>query len=125
MVSYVTADQVALGADTSLCQGNSLTLAANVPNPAYQWRNGSTAASIIVNNRGQYNVKVATNGCTATDTINVLFNAIPYFFLGTDTAYGLNDFFKVSPGEPTINFKLVIYNRYGQLLFQDTNKQHG
>jgi len=86
VVSYVTADQVALGADTSLCQGNSLTLAANVPNAAYQWSNGSTAASIIVNNSGQYNVKVATNGCTATDTINVLFTAIPYFSLGTDTA---------------------------------------
>lgn len=62
-----------LGADTSLCAGNyiSLQVGADVT-ASYVWGNGSTGTSLLVMNSGTYNVQtVNVNGCSAQDTINV------------------------------------------------------
>ncbi len=77
-----------LGADTTICQGNSLTLSV-IPNASYQyqWNTGATGNSIQVNSAGQY-ILTATNpnnNCSYSDTINVSIAPLPIVDLGPDT----------------------------------------
>jgi gliding motility-associated-like protein len=77
---------VNLGNDVALCQGDSLVLTANVPNVQYLWSTGAVANSITVKQSGNYWVKVTSGGSTASDTVQVTFNAKPSFDLGKDTS---------------------------------------
>jgi len=62
-----------LGADTSLCSGNYISLqVGSAETASYLWGNGSNGTSLLVTNSGTYNVQtVNVNGCSAQDTINV------------------------------------------------------
>jgi hypothetical protein len=60
---------VFLGKDTSLCDGNILTLDAGEPLAEYAWQNGSADPYFTVTSPGKYFV-TATNECgTHTDEI--------------------------------------------------------
>ncbi len=60
---------VNLGANTSICIGDSITLDAGV-NTSYLWSTGATTRTIIVKLAGTYSVTVTNaQGCTATDDI--------------------------------------------------------
>lgn len=85
-VGYVSAQNVSLGADTSLCNGDSLQLRVNVPGSSIQWSTGSTASSILVRTSGTYWVNVNNGSCTVSDTIEVRFVAPPVVELGRDTS---------------------------------------
>lgn len=78
---------VDLGTDTSLCNGQSITLnAGDWTN--YTWQNGSAEDSFQVNQAGQYHVQVKdTLGCSGSDTVNVQFTNNPSVNLGQDTAF--------------------------------------
>lgn len=72
-VRVTPAPVVKLGPDTSFCEGNMLQLNAPAGYNNYLWQDGSTSNSISVSAVGTYWVKVtAANGCTGSDTINVL-----------------------------------------------------
>jgi gliding motility-associated-like protein len=90
VVSYVNAENVYLGKDTTVCEGDSLLLQANVENASYLWNTGATSRSISVKNNGSYWVKVNNGSCTAADTINVSFQPKPSVFLGNDTTLCVN-----------------------------------
>ena len=63
---------VDLGADIVLQQGQEATLGAAAPGLNYQWSNGATSATIVVNSMGMYSVTVTSPaGCTASDTVLV------------------------------------------------------
>jgi gliding motility-associated-like protein len=81
----VNAQAVYLGADTTLCAGDSVQLTANVLHGNYLWNTGATDAMVTVKTSGQYWVKASNTGCTVSDTIEVAFNPIPFFNLGNDT----------------------------------------
>lgn len=85
-VSYVNAANVSLGADTSLCNGDSLRLQVNVPNATYLWSTGETTFSIVVRNSGDYWIRVNNSLCTAADTVKVIFYPKPVVNLGNDTS---------------------------------------
>jgi hypothetical protein len=56
----------------AFCEGSNVVLAANGAG-TYAWSNGSTAASIAVNNSGSYAYTVTgANGCTTTTTPTVV-----------------------------------------------------
>jgi gliding motility-associated-like protein len=74
-----------LGADTALCQGNSVTFDASYPGATYLWGNGATTPTINVSTAGSYSVITTLDGCTAKDTINVTINPPPTVNLGNDT----------------------------------------
>lgn len=63
---------------TTFCQGGSVTLSTSLGS-SYLWSNGATTQSIIVNNSGNYSVKVTnSNGCSSTSTpINVVVAQYP------------------------------------------------
>ena len=76
-----------LGADTATCGSTPVILdATNGATLDYDWSTGDSIASIVVTMTGQYFVDVTdTNGCEASDTINVAINADPTVDLGPDT----------------------------------------
>ena len=62
---------VALGNDTSICQGQSLTLDAGNAGANYLWSIGGSQQTITVNASGNYGVNVSNGYCGASDAIQV------------------------------------------------------
>ncbi|MBL7952921.1 MAG: gliding motility-associated C-terminal domain-containing protein [Flavobacteriales bacterium] len=83
-VNYVGIDQVSLGADQALCEGEVLQLDATTAGATYVWDDGSTGAVRVVSYSGEYAVEVHVGQCTLTDAINVVFNPLPAVNLGAD-----------------------------------------
>jgi len=77
--------QLTLGRDTILCEGNSLTLDATFPGVSYRWNDSSTQATLLVNEPGSYAVTIRNNCSTATDSIQLGYEAVPQVDLGEDT----------------------------------------
>ncbi|WP_207491478.1 gliding motility-associated C-terminal domain-containing protein [Aridibaculum aurantiacum] len=84
-VSYVNAQDINLGPDTTLCLGDSLQLQVTTGNATFAWSTGATTPSIYVKSTGRYWVRVNNGSCTVTDTINVTFRPKPVVNLGNDT----------------------------------------
>jgi hypothetical protein len=74
---------------TTFCQGNSVTLTANLAN-SYLWNNGATTQSITVSTAGTYFVTITNgNGCSATSPpIVVTVHPNPAANAGTDQTIG-------------------------------------
>ena len=63
---------VSLGADTSFCDGGSVTLSNSGSMGMYMWSTGDTTPTITVSTSGDYSVVVTDSlGCDGTDTVNV------------------------------------------------------
>lgn len=85
VVNYNPLPTVSLGVDSTLCQGETLTLDATTLNATYLWQNNTTNASYNVSTPGTFWVNINVNNCTATDTVIVNFNPLPSVNLGLDT----------------------------------------
>jgi gliding motility-associated-like protein len=84
-VNYINTAGVYLGADTTICDGSSLQLKANVQPATYLWSTGATDQSIDVTIPGTYWVRVNNGACTLTDTIKVNVQSKHQVDLGPDT----------------------------------------
>lgn len=74
-----------LGADTTICAGNTVPLDATWPGAdAYLWQNGTTSATNAAASTGTYWVDVTENGCTTRDSIAVVVAPLPTVDLGPD-----------------------------------------
>ena len=74
-----------LGPDTSLCDGQALTLAAQtLPGASFSWDSGQTSNSITATSTGQYRLTALLNGCSFSDNRQVTFNPLPVLDLGAD-----------------------------------------
>ena len=83
-----TSPLIKLGADTSMCNGDILTLDAGTGFDHYTWSNGSNQQQLAINNAGTYSVIATTpDGCSSADTLKLLsvFN-LPKPDLGPDSA---------------------------------------
>ncbi|MEZ5026281.1 MAG: gliding motility-associated C-terminal domain-containing protein [Chitinophagales bacterium] len=88
VISASNALMVNLGNDTTLCNGNTLTLDATVAgnNIQYDWNTGAQTPTITINQFGVYNVNVSNGICSVSDTILVDFIDKPTIAnLGNDT----------------------------------------
>ncbi|MGB0369370.1 MAG: hypothetical protein ACPGD8_08175, partial [Flavobacteriales bacterium] len=74
--------EVDLGADTSLCEGEFIALDATANDADYQWENGTSQATRLVEQDGQYWVDVSVGGCRVSDTILVEIEPMPTLNLG-------------------------------------------
>jgi len=79
---------VNLGADTTTCQGQVVTLTAGANNGnKYLWNTTDTSAKINIRTAGDYWVRVITpKGCFLFDTLKAVFNTVPTVSLGKDTS---------------------------------------
>lgn len=80
-----TKPTVDLGADTTLCPHETLTLDANTSGATYVWQDNSTAATFNVSQPGLYWVEITTSGCSARDSILVDYSNL-VVDLGADTS---------------------------------------
>ncbi len=82
-----------LGNDTTVC--GPYTLNAGYPGSTYLWNNSSSTQTLLATTSGAYSVQVTDqNGCTGSDTINLIINTPPTLSLGNNSVtckpkYGL------------------------------------
>lgn len=76
-VVYVTPNPVSLGSDTTLCTADEFILDAGNPGHGYRWQDGSTDGTLTATATGRFFVVVDSAGCTASDTINLIFPDLP------------------------------------------------
>jgi gliding motility-associated-like protein len=83
---------VDLGADKTICQGDSITLDAQNIGASYDWNNGSTNQKITVNSAGIYGVVVEDNfGCSSSDSMTLTIQQLPIVDLGSDKTICVGD----------------------------------
>lgn len=86
-VQLVAQPVLALGQDTALCPGGSLTLDAGNGGGSYTWSTGATSAQITVTSTGNYSVTLNFGGsCVASDTILVQNASLPSHPFASDTS---------------------------------------
>lgn len=113
-----------LGNDTSICPGQSLLL-----NPGsfvnYKWQDNSTISTFRVNETGVYSVEVTNSaGCKGTDEIEVVIDCSDIYFplAFSPNGDGNNDNFGPAGNIRSVRtYSLVIYNRWGQKVFETQN----
>ena len=74
-----------LGADLTLCAGESALLNTGLPAADETlWSNGTNEPTLEVASAGTYSVVVTENGCSSEDEVTVAIQALPIFDLGPD-----------------------------------------
>ncbi|MEZ4776134.1 MAG: gliding motility-associated C-terminal domain-containing protein [Bacteroidia bacterium] len=68
-ISIKNLPEVDLGPDTILCDNDTYRLDVTAPGAQYQWQDGSTNGSFLIDATGKYWVDVTVSGCFLSDTI--------------------------------------------------------
>lgn len=84
IVDVIQAPDVDLGMDTTICQGDEITLSTGDPFLTTLWSTGETSESITVGEAQTFTVQVEDNGCTDEDDITISLSDAPQFDLGDD-----------------------------------------
>lgn len=93
-----------IGSDTSICQGQNLTLDAGHPGSNYVWSTGATTQTINVNTTGIYWVDVSAGNCSFRDSIDVTVIVVPQPNLGNDTAICPGSAFTLTVTNPNASY---------------------
>lgn len=111
----------------TLCNVEKYTLTAG-EGSAYLWSTGDTSPTLEVFEAGEYWVSVNTAACVLRDTITVEgslgYGSIWFPNSFTPNENGLNDFF-TGKGSDITYFSLMIFNRWGELIFQTEDIDKG
>jgi gliding motility-associated-like protein len=114
----------------SICRYETLELSPLRPFQTYQWSTGAATKNIQVQSPGAYSLTVRDgDGCHGTDTITVWQKQcmeglyLPSAF--TPNHDGKNDVFRPSVFGNLLHYRLTIYNRWGQLVFQTSDPKKG
>jgi gliding motility-associated-like protein len=87
------------------------------------WSNGSTNVSLLIEKPGTYWLEVIDQkGCTGRDSLKISSKLCPVSVY-VPTAFtangdGKNDVFKATVLGKTKLFELIVYNRWGEIVFQ-------
>ncbi|MBL0183072.1 MAG: gliding motility-associated C-terminal domain-containing protein [Chitinophagaceae bacterium] len=110
-----------LPAGQTVCFGNEVKISL----PGYKnylWSTGSTSSNISLKNFGTFYLTVTDfNNCSGIDSITIQrANCIP---MGIPNAFtpngdGKNDVFKPTINQAILRFSFVIFNRYGETVFE-------
>lgn len=133
-----------IGADTLICQGDSIMLNSTVGNFTYLWNTGDTTNSIYVKTAGNYYCTISTSCGNVADTMKLTTKVCPpdavNNFIKTDcnvilpTAFspngdGHNDVLKpIIVGNQNQDFKfeqMQIINRWGNVIFTTNDAKIG
>jgi len=119
--TYLPLPQFYLGNDTFICKGTSFVLAPELNTPAnYLWQDGSKSNIYTVNGPGVYTLTAANTCGQFTDSITITTGlcklVMPTAF--TPNNDGVNDVFRVKYLFPVNAFHMVVYNRWGQKIYE-------
>jgi gliding motility-associated-like protein len=110
--------------DTTICNGQPTLLTPLSSFKNYLWSNSEITKQITITSTGTYWLQVTNNdGCNAKEYIDVkskegCIQAVYFPNAFTPNGDGLNDVFKATVFGTLKNFYLVIYNRFGQKVFE-------
>lgn len=110
----------------SICQYEKATIVPQASFSSYRWSTGSTQPTLITDIPGEYRLTVTdVNGCQGTDTTKVVQKFcqsgvfVPTAF--TPNGDGINDGFRARVYGQYLQFRLTIYNRWGEKVFESTD----
>ena len=119
-----------LPADTVLCSYSTLKISASQTYLSYLWSTGSLQNNITISQPGNYWLRVTDNfNCVGSDTIIVNpKQCLEGFFIPnafTPNQDGKNDAFRPLLFGVVKNLKFVIYNRWGQKVYETSKINEG
>ena len=118
-----------LGQDTSICFGKTITIESNFPQTI--WEDGSFGSTLEVDEEGIYFAEVSIGECISMDTIEVRSEDCSSCFIFPNgfTPNGdlINDEFQpvIECGAEVEFYQLIIFNRWGQKVFQTNDPSIG
>lgn len=115
---------VDLGNDSILCEGQILKLKATNSNANYLWQDNSSDSTFEVIKNGKYQVIVSNLCGNNSDEINVTFENCECVFIPnsfTPNNDGVNDYFSSVGRCDFSEYKLSIFNRWGEKIFETTS----
>ncbi len=112
-----------LGNDTLLCLDNQITLTSELTGDVtYLWQDNSTLPSLNVTQPGEYSLEVSNSCGSYSDTIIITYyNCKPEISLPnvfTPNGDQVNDYFQPIIIENIKEVKIIILNRWGQVVFE-------
>ena len=117
-----------LGEDDDLCIEETIVFNAEFPNATYLWQDGSTEPQFTVEEAGTYSVVVMVGECVMEDELVIeeqIYDCIEcdFFFPNTFTPDfdGINDELKILTPCPISEYNFVIFDRWGNQVFQTSN----
>ena len=107
-ISYPTSipEVFDLGADTTLCFGDSMSIIASFSNASFKWQDNSSDSIFIASKEGKYwvDVSIANNCKVFSDTIIIDIDSSAYFNFGNDTSLCIGDSLELSVEKTTASF---------------------
>lgn len=103
-VNYDAQPIIDIGADTTLCQGQTILLNATTPNASYLWQDNSSNPTFLVSQPGTYIVEASIGGCMTTDSITVAYNLPQSVVLGNDTTLCLGASLQLDATTPNATY---------------------
>jgi gliding motility-associated-like protein len=116
-----------LGKDTIICNSCSIMLDGGEGMDYWIWQDGSESQYLQVWDEGYYEVVVWKKGCEASDDVYISKGGVNVFMPNafTPNGDGTNDVFKPVTSEPLSDYRLIIFNRTGNLLFESPSSETG
>lgn len=109
-----------------VCYGQSVTLDAGVCQQCqYIWSDGSAGRYLSTSYSGVYEVKVTNSSCSTLDSVKVILCDLFMPNAFSPNADGLNDYFLPSYHGTVTSFQLMIFNRWGEKIFESKNINSG
>lgn len=118
-----------LDKDTTICDGDVVEISLPTDINTFQWQDGNRERQVFLTEPGNYWVKVIDHHCVSTDSmkLNVKFCGcepyIPNTFTPNDDH--LNDLFLPVFGCPVSDYRLYIFNRWGEVVFEASSPEEG
>jgi len=124
VIGYTFKPAFDLGKDTFICQGHQIVLKPNLTGSFnYVWQDGSGNSTYNADQPGIYQLTAFNNCGSFTDKIIIdkgtCLLLMPNAF--TPNNDGLNDLFKVKYPGFIKSFKMIVYSRWGEKIFETTN----
>lgn len=128
-VVYNDTLRLALGRDTTLCQGETFIITPNANTTDYTWQDGTKTGSFTARTTGLYRI-IAQNGCGRdTAEMNIVFDPCPCALLlpnaFTPNGDGMNDIFRPLHACDMESYNMTIFNSYGEKIFFSTDPLKG
>jgi len=129
-ITILPSPQINLKDSIYICEGSTVDLDASIVNGTYLWNDNSTSAALRVGDPGSYSVNVTdSNGCESNKNIEILTEECGDKAVYLPSAFspnndGINDILYVR-GTGISAIELLIYNRFGDVVFKSDNINNG
>jgi gliding motility-associated-like protein len=116
--------------DTSVCRFNTIELKPHGDFISYRWSTGETTPTIKISEQGIYTISVTDRyNCIGSGQVTIVEkdckNLIFFPNAFSPNGDGNNDSFKPVVSGNIVNYRLEIFNRWGQKIFESSNPAAG